>query len=86
MDIEGQNLKMTIKWGKTTLEVESCDSDTLETFKAQLYSLTQVLPEKQKLMCKGKFLKEDNKTLKDLSVTDVSSSESSNYLNGPSRR
>ena len=71
MNIEGADLRLTIKWGKNTLDIETSSSDTLETFKAQLYSLTSVLPEKQKLMYKGKFLKEDTKALKDLNITDV---------------
>lgn len=72
MQIEGVTLKLTIKWGKTNLNLDATISDSLETFKAQLYSLTSVLPEKQKLMFKGRFLKEDTKTLQDLGISDVS--------------
>lgn len=86
MDIEGANLKLTVKWGKKTLDIETSSNDTLETFKAQLYSLTSVLPEKQKLMYKGKFLKEESKTLKDSGINDVNLQEYNNDIDGSSRR
>ena len=71
MQIEEATVHLTIKWGKTTLNVDAPVQETLESFKAQLYSLTSVLPEKQKLMCKGKFLKEEHKSLRDLGIADV---------------
>ena len=71
MQIEGETVHLNIKWGKTALSLDSSSQDTLESFKAQLYSLTAVLPEKQKLMHKGRFLKEHARTLKELGITDV---------------
>ena len=71
MDIEGNDLNLAIKWGKNTINLETASNESLEAFRAQLYSVTSVLPEKQKLMFKGKFLKDDQKTLKDLDIVNV---------------
>jgi len=45
-----------VKWGKESYEVDA--SDSLEEFQALLFSLTLVPPERQKLMCKGKMIKD----------------------------
>ena len=50
---------VTVKWGKQKFEsVEIDTSSPVELFKAQLYALTQVPPERQKIMgVKGGTLK-----------------------------
>jgi hypothetical protein len=45
-----------VKWGKENYEVESVES--LEEFQALLFSLTMVPPDRQKIMCKGKMIKD----------------------------
>lgn len=53
-------ITVNIKWGRETFkEVEvNTDEDPL-VFKAQLYALTGVIPERQKVMFKGSSLKDD---------------------------
>ena len=49
---------VVVKWGKQTFEVELDTSDSVETFKAQLFALTSVPIERQKIMgVKGGTLK-----------------------------
>ena len=43
-------LQIGVKWGKEALEVEVDTSAPVELLKAQLYALTQVPPERQKIM------------------------------------
>ena len=54
-------LKVNVKWGKQ--KFENVDLDTtapVELFKAQLYALTQVPPDRQKIMgVKGGTVKDD---------------------------
>jgi ubiquitin carboxyl-terminal hydrolase 14 len=50
-----------VKWGKETLDnVEVSASEGLDLFKAQLFALTSVPMERQKILAKGKQLKEDS--------------------------
>ena len=59
MDV-GQPIKVNIKWGKKMLEGVEIDlSQDIMTFKCQVYSQTFVPVEKQKIMAKGKMIKED---------------------------
>ncbi len=51
-------VKVNVKFGKENLDVENSDP-TLSTFQALLFSLTNVPPERQKIMLKGKMLKDD---------------------------
>eukprot|EP00465_Bigelowiella_longifila_P013122 CAMPEP_0185261554 /NCGR_PEP_ID=MMETSP1359-20130426/9910_1 /TAXON_ID=552665 /ORGANISM="Bigelowiella longifila, Strain CCMP242" /LENGTH=482 /DNA_ID=CAMNT_0027848213 /DNA_START=1 /DNA_END=1449 /DNA_ORIENTATION=+ len=53
--------KVTVKWGKKVFEIEIGES--LGEIQAQLYSLTQVPVERQKILARGRQLKKD----KDLS-------------------
>jgi len=47
-----------VKWNKTTFDnIEVDTTQTVDLLKAQLYGLSNVPPEKQKLMFKGKILK-----------------------------
>lgn len=46
-----------MKWGKEKLEAECDTSKTPMDFKAVLFSLTGVAPERQKVMMKGQVLK-----------------------------
>lgn len=50
---------MNVKFGKDALDVESTEP-TLSTFQALLFSLTNVPPERQKIMLKGKMVKDDS--------------------------
>ena len=53
---------VVVKWGKNTYEVELDTSESVETFKAQLFALTSVPIERQKIMgVKGGTLKDDAK-------------------------
>eukprot|EP00347_Sterkiella_histriomuscorum_P013667 403363833 len=55
------SIKVNIKWNKTQLNDIDLDagSDVL-TFKGQIYALTNVPVDKQKIMFKGKILKDDS--------------------------
>lgn len=51
-------VKVTVKWGKEKFEdVELDTSSDLQTFKAVLFSLTNVPVPKQKVLYKGSVLK-----------------------------
>ena len=53
-------IKLNVKWGKQKFEVELDTSAPVELFKAQLFAITQVPPERQKIMgVKGGSLKDD---------------------------
>ena len=53
-------IKLNVKWGKQKFEVELDTAAPVELFKAQLFALTQVPPERQKIMgVKGGSLKDD---------------------------
>jgi ubiquitin carboxyl-terminal hydrolase 14 len=43
-------VKLTIKWNKQTFEVDLDQSDTVDTFQTQIYTLTNVPPERQKIL------------------------------------
>ena len=64
-----------VKWGKESFpDVEVNTDEEPLLFKAQLFALTGVQPERQKIMCKGATLKDGdewNITLKNVSVTVV---------------
>lgn len=72
-----------VKWGKETFKDVHCDteSDILE-FKSQLYSLSSVPVERQKIMCAGKTLKDDewNIPLKNVISLNYAKSSSYNFL------
>lgn len=54
-------VKVSIKWGKQVFDdVEVNLSEDIATFKVQVYALTNVPVEKQKIMAKGKIIKEDS--------------------------
>jgi ubiquitin carboxyl-terminal hydrolase 14 len=49
-----------VKWAKETFKDVSVDTDSdIIDFKAQLYALSSVPIERQKIMCAGKTLKDD---------------------------
>jgi ubiquitin carboxyl-terminal hydrolase 14 len=53
-------IKVQIKWGKQVLDnVEVNLADDIMTFKCQIYALTNVPIEKQKVMAKGKMIKDE---------------------------
>lgn len=51
--------KVFVKWGKEKLEAECDTNKTPLDFKAVLFSLTGVAPERQKVMMKGQVLKDN---------------------------
>eukprot|EP01119_Soliformovum_irregulare_P008747 TRINITY_DN21855_c0_g1_i1.p1 TRINITY_DN21855_c0_g1~~TRINITY_DN21855_c0_g1_i1.p1 ORF type:complete len:520 (+),score=183.02 TRINITY_DN21855_c0_g1_i1:54-1613(+) len=54
-------IKVNVKWGKQKFDnIELNLNEPPLTFKNQLFSLTGVLPEKQKIMLKGGLLKDDS--------------------------
>lgn len=61
--------KVNVKWGKEKFSDVECNTDeTPEVFKAQLFALSGVQPDRQKVMMKGAVLKDDawgNMKLKD---------------------
>lgn len=67
-------LTVKVKWGKESFpDVEVNTDEEPLLFKAQLFALTGVQPERQKIMCKGTTLKDGdewNLALKNVSVID----------------
>lgn len=59
-------LKVKVKWGKENYEVDLDLNEDPEVFKAQLFALTGVTPDRQKVMCKGAILKDSWDSLKNL--------------------
>ncbi|OIR59016.1 MAG: ubiquitin C-terminal hydrolase Ubp6 [Amphiamblys sp. WSBS2006] len=54
-------MKLNVKWGTSLFQdIEIDPSTTIELFKMQLYSLTDVEPERQKILYKGVRVKDDN--------------------------
>jgi hypothetical protein len=45
-----------VVWGKEKLSVELDETEDPDTFRAQLFALTQVDPDRMKLMFKGKVI------------------------------
>ena len=53
-------VKVSIKWGKQVFDdIEVNLSEDIATFKVQVYALTNVPVDKQKIMAKGKIIKDD---------------------------
>merc|ERR1719399_1390403 len=53
-------VQVVVKWGKNQYDVEIDTAAPVELFKAQLFALTQVPPERQKIMgVKGGAMKDD---------------------------
>lgn len=53
------SIKVNIKWGKNLYnDIELNLEDDIATFKCQVYALTNVPIDKQKLMAKGKIIKD----------------------------
>lgn len=59
MDIESCCYPVKISWGKKKIDMELDTACDMDTFRAQLYSMTLVPPAKQKILFKGKTLKND---------------------------
>ncbi|ENN74687.1 hypothetical protein HUJ04_004806 [Dendroctonus ponderosae] len=51
--------KVKVKWGKESYQVDVNTDEPPELFKGQIFTLTGVLPERQKVMIKGITLKDD---------------------------
>ncbi|KAI9292545.1 cysteine proteinase [Neoconidiobolus thromboides FSU 785] len=52
-------MKVNVKWNTNKYEMDLDLQDSVSTFKAQLYSVTGVEPDRQKLLSGGKFLKDE---------------------------
>ncbi|XP_026190966.1 ubiquitin carboxyl-terminal hydrolase 6 [Cyclospora cayetanensis] len=52
-------VQAAVKWGTKSFSVQIDPNEALEVFQAQLYTLTGVPIERQKLLCKGKTIKAD---------------------------
>nr|XP_054772940.1 ubiquitin carboxyl-terminal hydrolase 14-like [Lytechinus pictus] len=53
--------KINVKWGKEKFNDIICNTDeTPEVLKAQMFALSGVYPQRQKIMLKGQVLKDDN--------------------------
>ncbi|CDI85137.1 ubiquitin carboxyl-terminal hydrolase, putative [Eimeria praecox] len=52
-------VQAAVKWGSKSFSVQIDLNEPLEVFQAQLYTLTGVPVERQKLLCKGKTIKVD---------------------------
>lgn len=57
-----------VKWNKQEYVLEIGLTEELGLLKTQLFSLTGVLPEKQKILLKGKVINKDDQTLNDIGV------------------
>jgi ubiquitin carboxyl-terminal hydrolase 14 len=55
---------VSVKWNKENYDLDFDLSDGLETFQGLLFSLTNVPIERQKLMNKGKLIKDNTEMLK----------------------
>ena len=71
MKAESQKIEVLIKWNKESMTIEPSQNDTLDDLKALVYSFTMVQPDKQKIIFKGKVLKESTASLLALGVVDV---------------
>lgn len=47
---------VNVKWNGTDYELEADTDDSVELLKTQLYTMTSVQPDRQKLLFKGKTL------------------------------
>ena len=57
---KSSTIKVSVKWNKQVFsDVEIDLSDDIPTFKAQIYALSNVPVEGQKILAKGKMLKDD---------------------------
>jgi ubiquitin carboxyl-terminal hydrolase 14 len=78
-------MTVKVKWGKENYPNVELDTDELPIlFKAQLFALTGVQPERQKVMLKGKIVSEDSWTgfpVKDVSVLQCHWIESDEVCN-----
>lgn len=65
------SISVKVKWGRESFpNIEVNTDEDPDVFKAQLFALTGVQPNRQKVMCKGLALKDDewNIPLKDVSL------------------
>lgn len=60
--VEDRNMviPVSVKWNKNAYDVEVDTTQPPPVFKFQMYSLTGVPPERQKIMIKGSALKDDS--------------------------
>lgn len=54
------SVPVTVKWNKQSFDIEADTTQPPSVFKFQMYSLTGVPPERQKIMIKGGMLKDDS--------------------------
>lgn len=73
-----------VKWGRETFRnIEVNTDDEPLVFKAQLFALTGVQPHRQKVMCTGLTLKDDewNMPIKEVHFIEWNVFEWNNFLN-----
>ena len=63
---------VNIKWGKQLLKLEIDLNENATVFKAQIYGLTSILPEKQKIFLKGGKSITDETDMKTVDLRDGS--------------
>ncbi len=61
---------MNLKWGKQSLPLEVDTNDDVQTLKAQIYALTYVPPDKQKILLRGGKTIVDSTIIKSLEIKD----------------
>lgn len=71
MQIESDKIEILIKWNKESIIVTLNSWETLDELRVKIYSMIQVQPDKQKIIFKGKVLKDLETTLKGLGITNV---------------
>jgi hypothetical protein len=52
--MEASSVPVSVKWGTQTYDVEIGGSETVEDFRVKLFSLTNVPPDRQKIMVREK--------------------------------
>lgn len=63
---------VSVKWGKRILKLDFDPNEDASTFKAQIYGLTFIPPDKQKIYLKGGKIITDNTDMKTLDLKDGS--------------
>ncbi|KAL8435606.1 hypothetical protein ACSSS7_002377 [Eimeria intestinalis] len=58
--MSASEVQATVKWGTKSFSVQIDPNEPFDVFQAQLYTLTGVPFERQKILCKGKTLKTDD--------------------------
>ena len=73
---------VNIKWNKETLIVPLVNNETVDSLRQKIYLLTHIPLLKQKIMFKGKALKEGNLLLESFGISNVSLLVILNHFDG----